>query len=603
MLSEHINVEKIKALDNEFNNLILSDLEPLTVSQKLQFEDKCKISRRNVVILISKFEYHHALLKCKELILYSKKLFFNEPFKYFYSYLTDSLLLAKCFIREDKFTQAEEVLVQGWKIFNKYVTTDQYRISKIIFEERDDQDLEALQKYINTAAELEDTSELSKERDRIKSNLTIIKELKRRTSLLACYASLFYNIGCIKTAEEIYVIYVQMIEQNYGLQSLEASNCYYLVGIFYLENSYLKKSMACMKKALEIRLSQLGSNHSAISDCYYNIGLIFYILGDRVKSNNWILDALQIRLNINGPENMYVAKIYEMQAQLALDDKDYTEAFNKLKKSMDIKTIIYTDPEHQEIQRTKAQLKDLAGKLGITEEMISNAAKKGKQDNNPKLPPPLISAGKKIDVPDSGPTIQPIRSGGSIAGQNDPKQQPKKSISQQPQQPAGTGTGAPVANKGAKPGLSIQEPEKKPQLVVAAQEDPKTQANPIQQAKIVGKFGGKNKIEEDEDEDDEDSSSGSDEVESEIQASLKRHKNDVEDVPEGKIAVDRTFNDSLSGLQKAQLKRLENLVFEKGCYDDKYDPLIDVINSEFFNSLTPKHRDRFRVLNKKLFEK
>ena len=313
---------------------MLSDLEPLGLNQKLELEEKTSRLRKETIVMVSKFEYRHALIKAKELIMASKKLFFNEPFKYFYSFLTDSLVLTKCFIREDKFTQAEEVLNQGWKIFNKYITNDNYKISKVVFEERDENDLEALQKYINTTAEVEDSvgsaqqNEISKERERIKNNLIIIKELKRRTSLLACFATLYFNIGQLKSAEEIYIVYIQMIEQNYGVQSLEASNCYYLVGLFYLENSYLKKAMACMKRALEIRVSHVGANHSSISDCYYNIGVIFYVLGNKTKANQWMLQALSIRVMNTGEDNLYVARvvaaqqIYELLAQICVDERD-----------------------------------------------------------------------------------------------------------------------------------------------------------------------------------------------------------------------------------------------------------------------------------------
>jgi len=359
------DLERIKAIDNEFDKLIIGDIEPLGPQQKLALEEKTQRLRKDAIVFISKFEYKSALMKCKDLIVVSKRLFFNEPYKYFYAFLSDSLLLAKCFIREDKFTQAEEVLTQGWRIFNKYVTNENYKITKVVFEERDDNDLEALNKYINTATESEDHNEVNKEKDRIKNNLTIIKELKRRTTLLSCFASLFYNVGLLKNAEEIYIVYVQMIEQNYGLLSLEASNCYYLLGIFYLENSYLKKAMACMKKALEIRQGQVGSNHTSISDCYYNIGLIFYVLGNKTKAHSWILQALSIRQSNTGEENVHVARIYEMLAQLSLDDKDLKTAYEKLKKSIQIKNTIFTDPEHPDVIRTTMQLKELSAKLGL----------------------------------------------------------------------------------------------------------------------------------------------------------------------------------------------------------------------------------------------
>ena len=127
----------------------------MNLNQKLIIEDKIKQLRKEVLVMISKFEYKHALTKCKEIIQLAKKLFFNEPLKYFYSFLTDSMLLSKCFIREDKFSKAEEVLIQGWSIFNKYITNENYKITNVIFEQRGEDDLEDIQKYINTTTDLE----------------------------------------------------------------------------------------------------------------------------------------------------------------------------------------------------------------------------------------------------------------------------------------------------------------------------------------------------------------------------------------------------------------------------------------------------------------
>ena len=160
------------------------------------------------MLLISKFEYKLALTKCKDLLYNSKRLFFNEPMKCFYPFLADSLLLAKCYVREDKFSQAEEILTQGWTIFNKYVTSENYEITNAVLEKQGDGELNDVNKYITTTMDNENTVRLfhqatiSKERERIRSNLLIIKELKRRTSMLATFASLFYNIGQLKKAEE-----------------------------------------------------------------------------------------------------------------------------------------------------------------------------------------------------------------------------------------------------------------------------------------------------------------------------------------------------------------------------------------------------------------
>lgn len=109
------------------------------------------------MILVSKFEYKLALSKCKDLLYNSKKLFFNDPTKCFYSFLADSLLLAKCYVREDKFSQAEEILNQGWTIFNKYVTSDHYEITNAVLEQQGKEELHEVYKYIATTQDNENT--------------------------------------------------------------------------------------------------------------------------------------------------------------------------------------------------------------------------------------------------------------------------------------------------------------------------------------------------------------------------------------------------------------------------------------------------------------
>ena len=97
-----------------------------------------------------------------------------------------------------------------------------------------------------------------KESYEIKINLLLLNELKKRTSLLSCIACLFYNIGDFKHAESAYILYIKLIEINYGNSALETSNCYFLIGVFYIENKYFKRAMACIKRSTEIRQNKLG---------------------------------------------------------------------------------------------------------------------------------------------------------------------------------------------------------------------------------------------------------------------------------------------------------------------------------------------------------
>jgi hypothetical protein len=50
-------------------------------------------------------------------------------------------------------------------------------------------------------------------------------------------------------------MYIKLIEQFYSVLSLEASNAYYLMGVYYaeLEVMFNHKAIACFGKSLSIR--------------------------------------------------------------------------------------------------------------------------------------------------------------------------------------------------------------------------------------------------------------------------------------------------------------------------------------------------------------
>lgn len=58
-----------------------------------------RLFRKELAVLFSKLEYQYAAVRAKELLRISKRLFFNEPATFFYGFVVDSLLLAKCFLR------------------------------------------------------------------------------------------------------------------------------------------------------------------------------------------------------------------------------------------------------------------------------------------------------------------------------------------------------------------------------------------------------------------------------------------------------------------------------------------------------------------------
>ena len=66
----------------------------------------------------------------------------------------------------------------------------------------------------------------------------------------------FHNaLGNQNKCERAYVMYVNLIEEFYSKDSLEASNAYYLMGIYYHEQgpSLTHKAIACFGKSLHIR--------------------------------------------------------------------------------------------------------------------------------------------------------------------------------------------------------------------------------------------------------------------------------------------------------------------------------------------------------------
>jgi len=64
-------------------------------------------------------------------------------------------------------------------------------------------------------------------------------DFKWMLSALGTIAAFYNAIGNQNRCEKSYVSYVRYVEQFYGSQSLESSNCYFLVGLYYFEENLL----------------------------------------------------------------------------------------------------------------------------------------------------------------------------------------------------------------------------------------------------------------------------------------------------------------------------------------------------------------------------
>ena len=250
--------------------------------------------RKQIVQKFAQFDYESALEISKKLVKISKNMFFHQPRFLFTSYIVDCLLLIKCYFRVNKLKLAEESLDQVWALVDKFYQDNTFKIVKIdkrMLIGNEQEKIEAYFKSLNVGKAFDDDNiniqadnkpnknPIYDDNEKLRNSILVVRELKKRTSLLSILASFFYNLGNFKKAEKAYIYYIKLIEANYGLNSMEVANCYYMVGLFYLENNYLKKAMSCLNRCLTLRTRELGAFHTAIADCYHNIGLAYIFAG------------------------------------------------------------------------------------------------------------------------------------------------------------------------------------------------------------------------------------------------------------------------------------------------------------------------------------
>lgn len=178
--------------NNEFN------LEMLEIQKKTYL--------KNIIQFFSENSFEKSLISCKMNFLLSKEIFrekFNpnsKNFTFLLNYLTDGLLYVRSLIKSDKIDNARKCLLICLKIFLKYFDeTEIFHIEQI-------------------------------------NNISVMNKkqiLKKYTNFIATFAALFSAIGDFKNSEILYIKYIRMIENNLGSMSLDNSNCYFLMALFY----------------------------------------------------------------------------------------------------------------------------------------------------------------------------------------------------------------------------------------------------------------------------------------------------------------------------------------------------------------------------------
>ncbi len=235
------NVEKkiIKPLEEE--------PESIEIYLHDQISPEAK-ERRNLLKEVFRFyrteQFEQALPKAKRIYELSLKIAEDSETVDFTQAIGDGLLLVKCLLNVDKISQAREVLLEVWEAAQENIKES--RISIL----QENEGVFRTYKF----AQLKDNfvsfvhSPVLPQQQKITINEYILKI----TNLLSTIAALFYSIGDMVNCEEAYIKYTKVLEFNFGPESAEASNAYFQVGTFYLENVFYFNILSSSPSSLEI---------------------------------------------------------------------------------------------------------------------------------------------------------------------------------------------------------------------------------------------------------------------------------------------------------------------------------------------------------------
>jgi len=140
-------------------------------------------------------------------------------------------------------------------------------------------------------------------------------------------AALNTAIGNQKKAEAAYVNYIHLIEKFFHKDSLETSNAYYLVGVYYFEQSLTHKAVACFGKSLAIRRKKFGNSHPSCSDCLVNLGILYKLRGYNNRAEEALSSALQIRRESIGLDSLPTANTLEELGKFYLETERYKQSY------------------------------------------------------------------------------------------------------------------------------------------------------------------------------------------------------------------------------------------------------------------------------------
>jgi len=112
-------------------------------------------------------------------------------------------------------------------------------------------------------------------------------------------------------------------------KAVETSNCYFQIGVFYLQHKFIMKGLACFKRSLQIRRQKYGENNESVADCLYNLALTYKQMNERHKALQLLSQVLEIRRVIQGENSLQVAQTYETIGKVNLEENDFKKAIEK----------------------------------------------------------------------------------------------------------------------------------------------------------------------------------------------------------------------------------------------------------------------------------
>jgi len=221
--SENVEKKSIKPLEEEPESIEIylhDQISPEAKERRTLLKEVFRLYRNE--------QFEQALPKAKRIYELSLKLAEDTETVDFTQAIGDGLLLVKCLLNVDKISQAREVLLEVWEAAQENIKES--RISILQENEGVFRTYKFAQLKDNFVSFVQ--SPVLPQQQKITINEYILKI----TNLLSCIAALFYSIGDLVNCEEAYIKYTKVLEFNFGQESAEASNAYFLVGTFYLEN-------------------------------------------------------------------------------------------------------------------------------------------------------------------------------------------------------------------------------------------------------------------------------------------------------------------------------------------------------------------------------